>query len=75
MRHQEVLEKRGMLVLESWDCPSILPLATLPAALAPPVPGDLVLNTCKAKAIAGDSPCHGQIRAPFQRLQEKGSEP
>lgn len=37
--------------------------------------GALVLGTCKARAVAVGSLCHGEIRAPFQRLQEEGNEP
>lgn len=59
--------------MESWDCLSMLPVATLPVALALQCPGELELGTSRARA--GDSLCHGEIRAPFQRLQEEGSEP
>lgn len=63
---QRYLRSRGDVGSGELGLPSILPVATLPVAL--------VLHTCKPRAGSVDSLCYSEIWAPFQRLQEEGSE-
>lgn len=74
--HQEVLEKQEGCWF--WRAGTARPCSPWPPCLWPwPLRwlGDLVLGTCKARAVAVDSLCHAEIRAPFQRLQEEGMNP